>query len=83
MKLLLDSDENENLESKTKTECKFCKTSIDLKKTKKLPKKLILEKHGLYWTGLEKIFLLIYKVQCSSCNKKYSHKQFKSEFLYK
>ncbi len=64
-------------------QCKFCKAEINLSETKKLPKKLILEKHGLCWTGLEQVFLVIYKVNCNECKKKYSHKVFKSEFLYK
>ncbi len=65
------------------TECKFCKHPINLQKSKKLPKKLIIEKHGLCWTGLEKVYLVIYKLQCNNCGKKYSHKLFKSEFTYK
>lgn len=64
-------------------ECKFCGAPIDLREMRKLPKKLIIEKHGLCWTGLERIFLNIFKVQCQSCKKKYSHKIFKSEFFYK
>ena len=84
MKLTLDKEETlESTQSKNKTECKFCKADINLNTTKKLPKKLIMEKHGLCWTGLEKVFLIIYKIQCESCGKKYSHKVFKSEFLYK
>lgn len=84
MKLLLDKEETLDIPlSKNKTECKFCKADINLKTSKKLPKKLIFEKHGLCWTGLEKVFLIIYKLQCQSCNKKYSHKIFKSEFVYK
>ena len=83
MKLTLDKEETETIQSKNKTECKFCKAPINLNTAKKLPKKLIMEKHGLCWTGLEKVFLVIYKLQCESCNKKYSHKVFKSEFIYK
>ena len=64
-------------------ECKFCKKPVDLNKMKVLPKKFISERYGLYWTGLEKVFLLIYKVNCPSCKKKYSHKKFISKYLYK
>ena len=74
---------DEVVKTKTGHTCKFCKTEINLSKTKKLPKKLILEKHGLCWTGLEQVYLVIYKVNCDECKKKYSHKVFKSEFVYK
>lgn len=63
--------------------CKFCKEPVVLKEMRQLPKKLIIEKYGLLWTGLEKVFLIIHKIQCQSCKRKYSHKQFKSEFSYK
>ena len=65
-----------------KIDCKFCGEPIILEEMRKLPKKLIIEKHGICWTGLEKVYLNIYKIQCQSCKKKYSHKVFKSEFIY-
>ena len=76
---------DETLEKKpsNKIECKFCKSPIFLKRQKQLPKKLISEKYGICWTGLVKVYLLIYKIQCDSCKKKYSHKVFQSTFLYK
>jgi hypothetical protein len=75
---------NETTESfKTTISCKFCKKDVDLLQMRQLPKKLIMEKNGLLWTGLEKVFLIIYKVQCQACKKKYSYKRFASEFLYK
>ena len=80
---MLEESIQEKNTSSTDIECKFCNAPIDLKEMRKLPKKLIIEKHGLCWTGLERIFLNIYKVQCQSCKKKYSHKIFKSEFFYK
>ena len=80
--MLKESTEEKPLNS-LNIECKFCKAPIDLREMRKLPKKLIIEKHGLCWTGLERIFLNIFKVQCQSCKKKYSHKIFKSEFFYK
>jgi len=80
--MLKESTEEKPLNS-LNIECKFCNSPIDLREMRKLPKKLIIEKHGLCWTGLERIFLNIFKVQCQSCKKKYSHKIFKSEFLYK
>lgn len=84
MKLILDKEDRLNVTQTTnKIECKFCKSDINLSKSKRLPKKLLMEKYGLCWTGLEKVFLIIYKIQCQSCNKKYSHKVFKSEFIYK
>mgnify|MGYP001371010224 CR=1 FL=1 len=64
-------------------ECKYCKADIDLRKQKKLPKKKILERYGLCWAGIETVFLNIYKVQCDSCKKKFTHKVFRSEYLYK
>ena len=66
-----------------KINCKFCNATIILEEMRKLPKKLIIEKHGICWTGLEKVYLNIYKIQCQSCKKKYSHKIFKSEYIYK
>lgn len=88
MKLMLKDNESttnteEFPENSNQINCKFCKESINLKEMRQLPKKLIIEKHGLCWTGLEKVYLLIYKIQCQSCKKKYSHKLFKSEFIYK
>ena len=41
--------------------CKHCKTVINLKRTKKLPKKLIIEKYGLFWSGIEKTYLIIFR----------------------
>jgi hypothetical protein len=84
MKLILDKEETFDLAQTTnKTECKFCNAEINLTKSRKLPKKLIMERYGLCWTGLEKVYLIIYKLQCPSCKKKYSHKVFKSDFIYK
>ena len=80
---MLEESTQEKNTNNTDIECKFCRAPIDLKEMRKLPKKLIIEKHGLCWTGLEQVFLNIYKVQCQSCKKKYSHKVFKSEFFYK
>ena len=78
---------------KTKTEltnntnliipCKHCSADIDLKTQKKLPKKKILERYGLCWAGMETVFLNIYKIQCNNCKKKFTHKIFRSEYLYK
>tara|TARA_A100001015_G_C14899335_1_gene675772 strand:+ start:662 stop:898 length:237 start_codon:yes stop_codon:yes gene_type:complete len=76
-------EEQTKTESATIIQCKFCQSTIDLDEMRKLPKKLIIEKHGLCWTGLEKVYLNIYKVQCQSCKKKYSHKLFSSEYIYK
>ncbi|MGC6367424.1 MAG: hypothetical protein ACON35_05425 [Candidatus Marinamargulisbacteria bacterium] len=89
MKLMLKEDNETEIEnsedalSNDEIACKFCKAPINLTEMRQLPKKLIIEKHGLCWTGLEKVFLIIHKVQCQSCKKKYSHKSFKSEFIYK
>jgi hypothetical protein len=74
-----DQDE---IKSTTKTNCKHCNEPINLKRQKRLPKKLITERHGLYWTGLEKVFLLIFKVQCPKCQKKFSYKVFQSNYTY-
>ena len=81
---LQDEDETKKKKANTKqTDCKYCNVSINLKQTKKLPKKLIYERHGLCWTGLEKVYLNIFKIVCPSCNKKYTHKVFTSEYIYK
>lgn len=63
--------------------CKHCNADINLNNQKRLPKKKILERYGLCWAGIEYVYLIIYKVQCNSCNKKFTHKVFKSEYLYK
>ena len=63
--------------------CKHCQAYIDLRNQKRLPKKKILERYGLCWAGIETVFLNIYKIQCNSCKKKFTHKVFKSEYFYK
>ena len=72
---------------KKKTElkipCKHCSSDINLATAKRLPKKKILERYGLCWAGIESVYLLIYKVHCNSCNKKFTHKVFKSDYFYK
>ena len=83
MKLIINENEDVETSNHKETKCKFCNHPIDLTKTHHLPKKLISEKHGLCWTGLEKLYLFIYKVRCENCKKKYSYKLFKSEFNYK
>ena len=80
---MLKEKTTEEKSSSSIISCKFCQADIELKEMRQLPKKLIIEKHGLCWTGLERVFLNIYKIQCPSCKKKYSHKVFNSEFIYK
>jgi hypothetical protein len=83
MKQLLENDtEEEKIKNSTVISCKFCKSDIDLTQMRQLPKKRIIEKHGVYWTGLERVYLIIYKIQCQRCKKKYSHKIFKSDYHY-
>lgn len=72
-----------NTSNEQSTNCKFCNHPIDLTTTKKLPKKLIIERYGLCWAGLEKLYLIIFKIRCPACNKKYSHKVFRNEYYYK
>ena len=70
MKLLQNDDQIIERKPSNKIECKFCKAPLFLKNQKQLPKKLISQKYGICWTGLEKVYLLIYKIQCESCKKK-------------
>jgi hypothetical protein len=81
----IDNDDTKFIASERFVPCKVCKTEIDLSKAKRLPKKLIFERYGLCWCGLERVFLLIYKLVCPSvkCSKKFTHKVFKSEYIYK
>ena len=90
MKLLIEDTESETYENISKgpshiVDCKHCGEPINLKKSKRLPKKLIIERHGLCWAGLEQVYLIIYKLKCTNpkCLKKYTHKVFKSHYLYK
>lgn len=62
--------------------CKYCNHDISLKKCKRLPRKLLQERYGIYWCGLEKVYLLIYKVVCPNCKKKFTHKKFASTYIY-
>ena len=81
----IETEDTEAFKVETSVPCKVCKTEIDLIKAKRLPKKLILERYGLCWCGLEKVYLFIYKLVCPSvkCSKKFTHKVFKSEYIYK
>ena len=63
-------------------DCKHCRHEISLKKCKRLPRKLLQERYGVYWCGLEKVYLLIYKVVCPHCKKKFTHKKFVSSYTY-
>ena len=74
---------DETVSSLKQTNCKHCKKVINLKQVKRLPKKLIQKRHGLCWTGLEKVYLNIFKIVCPHCKKKYTHKVFSSEYVYK
>ena len=87
MKLLVD-DDRQPLPSDPSVKsdqiaCKACQAPIHLESMRKLPRKLILERYGLMWGGIETVYLTIYKIQCPSCKKKYSHKVFKSQYMYR
>lgn len=84
MGLLMNACDTDKREiASNKVECKFCNEPLYLSDMRQLPKKKIIERHGLYWSGIETLYLLIYKIQCSACKKKYSHKIFQSHYLYK
>tara|TARA_A100001011_G_scaffold160029_1_gene168395 strand:+ start:291 stop:527 length:237 start_codon:yes stop_codon:yes gene_type:complete len=62
--------------------CKYCEHQFTEKDYQVGSKKKVSEKICI-WGGLEVINIVIKRIKCTNCGKKYSTRQKSSDFLYK
>ena len=66
------SSKKNSLSKKASLEtCRHCQHKLSQNDTQMLNKYLIKSKYGLYWMGLEKQFIVKFKVTCPSCENVY------------
>lgn len=65
--------------------CKHCDTKLEKEDIQKQSKKNLTERYSVYWTGIEKPYIQIYKIKCPNprCRKSYTSRQRKSSWSYK
>ena len=66
-------------------ECKHCKTKLEKMDIEKHSRKFLSERYGVYWTGVEKPYIQIFKINCPNprCRKSYTIRTRESLWIYK
>ena len=78
------SKNNSNKSNNDLKNCKYCGIALNRQDIQATSKKKLDIRYGVYWTGEERPFIQLYRVQCPSatCKKKYSTKEKKSTWFY-